>query len=225
MTCREWVLPVDAHQLLYTPIELVLVLIFAHQARVANLSRKCARVPGHLASTKSTRSRFEGIVLSAMKQTKPPEKDCIKQPAPAFVNANVASVVPPNESRLARSADRFMGLHTIDMANGVEQAPHDRASGNSPLHAVAGTWGEPETEEAPPSRPFNLLHQSTRALRNRPMTPPIMSYLKPWLKQSAGLSKFKTQWRQVRPTLVSPTLSLGGQYAVSHLWPLGRGDL
>jgi hypothetical protein len=42
VTCRECVLPVAAHQLLYTPIELVLVLILAHHARVANMSGKCA---------------------------------------------------------------------------------------------------------------------------------------------------------------------------------------
>jgi hypothetical protein len=206
VTCREWVLPVDAHQLLYTPMELVLVLILAHHARVANMSRKCAGVPDHLATIESTGSRFGSIVLSATKQTTSTHMDCIRQPTPALADANVTSVVPSNECGLSRSVDSLLGHHIIHMAIGTDQA--HKASDSRPLHAVAATWREPETGEAPPSRQYNLLHRTLLVRRKRPMTPPIMGHQKLWLKQRAGLLKFKTQWQQVRPASGSLTSRL-----------------
>jgi hypothetical protein len=220
---REWVLPVDAHQLLYTPIELVLVLILAHQARVANMSTKRARVPGHLATSKSTGSRFEGIVLSAMKQTPSTEIDSIKQPTPSLANANVASVACSNRCGLARGADSFLGHHTIDIANGIDQAPHDKASGSMPLHDVAAAQGEPEVVEVPPIGRRHLMSQPRREMRNRPMTPPIMEHVKSWLKQHAELSKFTTKWQKVRPAPVSPTMTLKGHCPVSQCSHWGGG--
>jgi hypothetical protein len=197
-TCKEWILPVDAHQLLYTPTELVLVLILAHHARVANLSHKCPRMPGEFATVKSTGSRFEGIKPSSMKHTPLSEIDDIKQPAPAVVNVNVSSVVRSNGNGVSRSADSILGHRIMDLGTAVNQAPRDIASGSMPVHAKAVNRREPETVQAPPRREYNLLCQSRWLQRKVTMTRPVMGHLKSWLKQRAELSKFKTQWRQVR---------------------------
>jgi hypothetical protein len=197
-TCKEWILPVDAHQLLYTPTELVLVLILAHEARVANLSHKCPRISGLYTLVKRTGSRFEGIKPSSMEHKPLLEIDDIKQPAPAVVNAHVPSVVRSKGIRLSRGADSTLSQQNINVGTGVNQAPRDMASGSQPLLAKAVARAEPGTVEAPPSREYNLLCQSRWLQRKVTMTRPVMGYLKSWLKKRAKLSKFKTQWRQVR---------------------------